>query len=81
MSGRASASDRPDLLALMQRAAAVGDNNPLPLHMANGNLLQNDVAAGSLIAANNVAAPEGSVLWSLRREQDAHMLKMANGEW
>lgn len=69
-----------DLLALMQQAGPVSDNNPLPLHMANGNLLQKDVGAGSLIAANNVTEPDGSVLWSLRREQDAYFLRIANGE-
>ena len=62
----------PDLLALMQPAAPVGHANPLPLHMANGNLLRSDVDAGSLLLARHVAEPDDSTLWSLRREQDAH---------
>ncbi|MCB0090285.1 MAG: hypothetical protein KDE54_20415, partial [Caldilineaceae bacterium] len=53
-------------------AAPVGHANPLPLHMANGNLLRSDVDAGSLLLARHVAEPDDSTLWSLRREQDAH---------
>ncbi len=49
--------------------AAAG--RPIPYYMAVGCRLARDVAAGELLTLDAVEEPEASVLWSLRREQDA----------
>ena len=64
----------PRLKFLMTPAAPLGGGAPLPFHLASGNRLACDVAAGTPITAEVVISPTDSPLWSLRREQDAHFL-------
>ena len=64
----------PDLQALMRPAAPLGSGHALPLHMASGNRLTMAVAAGTVITAEMVEEPADSILWALRREQDAAFL-------
>ncbi len=62
------------LTFLMTPAAPLGGGVPLPFHLASGNHLACDVAAGTPLTAAAVAEPPHSTLWELRREQDAHFL-------
>ncbi|MCB0124060.1 MAG: hypothetical protein KDE58_17520, partial [Caldilineaceae bacterium] len=72
-SGETLGSDHsPDLLALMMPAQAVRPAHRLPLHMGNGNALQHDLQSHELIGVADVVEPAHSILWQLRREQDAH---------
>ena len=64
----------PDLETVMLPAQPLRDGNLLPLHVGTGLRLVQDVAAGTLITTGMVGEPEGSVLWTLRREQDASFL-------
>ena len=64
----------PRLQFLMAPAAALDDAAPLPFHLASGNPLACDVAAGTPITAAMVVPPTDSTLWTLRREQDARFL-------
>jgi predicted homoserine dehydrogenase-like protein len=64
-----------DLLALMQPATAIQRGQPLPLHMGNGNLLKRDLASGAMLTMDAIVEPQDSVLWRLRREQDAMFLQ------
>jgi predicted homoserine dehydrogenase-like protein len=45
--------------------------NALPYYMAVGQTLSRPVKAGALITVADVAAPADSLLWTLRKEQDA----------
>lgn len=63
-----------DLEVLIRPAKAVGRGAPLPTQMVYGQKAALDVSAGSIVTAEMVVAPEGSALWALRREQDAHFL-------
>jgi len=56
--------------ALMRPAQAVEGSAPIPLHMANGNALLADLAAGETLTLDRVQVPPDSVLWALRAEQD-----------
>ncbi|MEM8647813.1 MAG: hypothetical protein AAGF86_15905, partial [Pseudomonadota bacterium] len=56
--------------ALLVDNSALSEGSALPYFMAMGCALVKDVAAGELITPDAVQAPEGSVLWSLRAEQD-----------
>ena len=67
----------PRLQSLMVPAAPLGDATPLPFHLASGNPLACDVAAGTPITAAMVVPPANSTLWALRREQDALFLQPA----
>jgi len=60
----------PRLEYLLLPARAVTQGSPLPLHMASRRPLVRDVAAGTIIRTEMVAAPEDSILWALRAEQD-----------
>ena len=60
----------PGLEARLTPARAVTSGAPLPYYMAVGRTLTRDVAKGEMLTADAVAAPEGSLLWSLRQEQD-----------
>jgi predicted homoserine dehydrogenase-like protein len=60
----------PDLEPGLTPALAVNGSNPLPYYMAVGRTLTRAVAKGEFIAADCVAAPHNSTLWSLRAEQD-----------
>ena len=57
---------------LLVDAAPAVEGNPLPYYMATGETLTRNVAKGSVIAADMVAAPTDSGLWALRAEQDEH---------
>ena len=46
-------------------------DNALPYYMAVGRTLRRTVKKGALITFADVTPPEDSVLWALRREQDA----------
>jgi predicted homoserine dehydrogenase-like protein len=61
----------PGLEPLLLPTAAGGPDAALPYYMAVGLRLMRPVTAGSLLRFADVAAPEGSVLWSLRAEQEA----------
>ena len=62
----------PDIDASILPASPVANGNPLPLHLLDGVRLSKDVAAGILITQEMVNTPSDSLLWSLRRQQDAH---------
>ena len=62
----------PDIDAAILPASPVANGNPLPLHLLDGVRLSKDVAAGTLITQEMVEPPLDSLLWSLRRQQDAH---------
>ena len=62
----------PRLKFLMTSATPLGAGAPLPFHLATGNLLTRDVAAGTALTADMVSPQPDSVLWTLRKEQDAH---------
>jgi predicted homoserine dehydrogenase-like protein len=61
----------PGLEPLLLPSAPAGPAAPLPYYMAVGLRLIRPVAAGAMLCFADVEAPAGSVLWSLRREQDA----------
>jgi len=65
----------PDLQALLRPASVIGEGQPLPLHMANGNPLHTEVPAATVIQTQMVVEPPASVLWALRREQDRHVFR------
>ncbi len=59
--------------ALMQPAvSATQPDRPLPLYMAVDHPLAKDVAQGTILTAAMIEAPEDSVLWSLRTQQEEH---------
>ncbi|MEZ4869914.1 MAG: hypothetical protein R3C14_51785 [Caldilineaceae bacterium] len=62
----------PELQARLRPAGAVVAQQPLPLHMANGNVLQYDVAEGQIIEPQMVIEPPAATLWRLRRQLDQH---------
>ena len=61
-----------DIDAAILPASPIAEGNPLPLYLLTGNRLSKDVAAETLITEEMVDPPSDSVLWSLRRQQDAH---------
>ena len=61
-----------DIDAAILPASPISQGNPLPLYLLTGNRLSKDVAAETLITQEMIAAPSDSLLWSLRRQQDAH---------
>ncbi|HEX2555021.1 MAG TPA: SAF domain-containing protein [Microvirga sp.] len=61
----------PGLEPLLVDALPASGANPLPYYMAVGRRLTRPVKAGAFITADAVEAPENSVLWRLRAEQDA----------
>ena len=65
----------PDLTPLLTPAKPASGNNPLPYYMLVGCTLRRPVSAGAFITAEDVAAPEGAVLWQLRCEQDQHFFR------
>jgi len=64
-------NDSETLKSLMHPARPVGNGVALPMQMIEGNTLSVDVAKGNIITVDMVAEPDASVLWSLRRQQDA----------
>ena len=61
-----------DIDAAILPASSIAKGNPLPLYLLTGNRLSRDVAAETLITEEMVDQPADSLLWSLRRQQDAH---------
>ena len=61
-----------DIDACILSASPIANSNPLPLYLLNGVCLSRDVAAETVITQEMVASPSDSLLWSLRRQQDAH---------
>ena len=61
-----------DIDAAILPASPIAKDNPLPLYLLTGNSLSKDVARGTLITQEMVVPPSDSLLWSLRRQQDAH---------
>jgi len=59
---------------LMRPAQPIAPSNPLPFHMASGNILNSDVPKGQLITAGVIQADETEPLWTLRKQQDTHFL-------
>jgi predicted homoserine dehydrogenase-like protein len=57
----------PQMLAYDAAAAA----RALPYYMAAGQRATRDIAAGALVTYDVVEAPDDSILWELRAEQDA----------
>ena len=62
----------PDIDAAILPASSIAKENPLPLHLLDGVRLSRNVAAETLITLEMVDPPSDSLLWSLRRQQDAH---------
>ncbi|OGO04787.1 MAG: hypothetical protein A2Y73_01975 [Chloroflexi bacterium RBG_13_56_8] len=63
-----------DLKASLVPAFPLSDNGPVPFFMLEENRLTKDVPAGTTITLDMIDPPTGSMLWSLRRQQDAHFL-------
>ena len=61
-----------DIDAAILPASPIAEGNPLPLYLLTGSRLSRDVAAGTLITQDMVDSPSDSLIWSLRRQQDAH---------
>lgn len=59
---------------LMHPAKPITANNVIPFHLANGNTLAKDVAKGEMLKVEDIVEPADNVVWTLRREQDAHFL-------
>jgi predicted homoserine dehydrogenase-like protein len=57
--------------AILPASPTIGDN-PLPFYLLTGVRLSRDVAAETLITQEMVIPPSDSLLWSLKRQQDAH---------
>ena len=55
---------------LLVEARRAEGANPIPLYMMADNQLAREVPAGTVIAADMVERPKGSLLWSLRREME-----------
>lgn len=61
-----------DIDAAILPASPITKGNPLPLYLLTGNSLSRNVEADTLITQEMVDSPSDSLLWSLRRQQDAH---------
>ena len=61
-----------DIDAAILPASPIAKGNPLPLYLLTGNGLSRDVTAETVITQEMVDSPSDSLLWSLRRQQDAH---------
>ena len=74
-----STHERTDdfLEALILPYSIVDNDNPVPLYMAVGNLIKQDVPAGTILTYAMIKEPEDSRLWELRRQQNK-MFRSAN---
>lgn len=61
-----------DIDAAILPATPNANGNPVPLYLLEGNRLSRDIEAETLITQEMVNPPSDSLLWSLRRQQDAH---------
>jgi predicted homoserine dehydrogenase-like protein len=68
----------PDLAGEIAPAVGFAPNDPIPAHLAEGNLLAVDVPAGERIQRRHVRRPPDSALWALRERQDALFAPGAN---
>jgi len=59
-----------DLKAVIVPAVKRAENVPIPAHLLNGNKLTCDIKKGTMITYDMVEAPENSVIWNLRAQQD-----------
>ena len=64
------AAGEPQLDTRITPARPVQGANPVPYHMAWGQRLKVDVAAGETLKVDMLEPPESAFLWSLRRQQD-----------
>ena len=64
-----------DLRASLVPAFPLADGGPVPFFMLEGRQLTKDIPAGTTITLDMIAPPADSALWSLRRQQDAHLLR------
>jgi predicted homoserine dehydrogenase-like protein len=55
---------------LIVPASPIDRGSPIPLYMAVGNLVKVNVPAGSILTCGMIEAPENSMLWELRKQQD-----------
>jgi predicted homoserine dehydrogenase-like protein len=55
---------------LLVPARAATGASPIPFYLMAGNRLLRDVSAGTVIAAEMVEPPKGSLLWRLRQEME-----------
>lgn len=53
-------------------AQAIGAGKPLPYYLADGMRVLRPVKKGTILTCDDVTEREGSILFRLRREQDAH---------
>lgn len=60
---------------LMRPALPIAPDNPLPFHMASGNVLSRDIPAGAFITASAIQPKDNDPLWTLRKEQDTYFLQ------
>jgi predicted homoserine dehydrogenase-like protein len=60
--------------AAMIPAAPLAETNPVPFFLLAGNRLVTDVPPDTVITLEMIEEPADSVLWALRREQDAVFL-------
>ncbi len=51
------------------------ESNPIPAHLATGNVAKRDICRGEWITYADVEEPANSPLWMLRREQDTYFGK------
>ena len=64
---------------LLAPAAPARTGSPIPYYMAAGCTLVADVSAGEMLRHDHVAAPEDSMIWRLRDEQDAQHFGTTRG--
>ncbi|WP_235035317.1 NAD(P)H-dependent oxidoreductase [Roseomonas sp. 18066] len=62
------------LTARIVPAIPVAPGNAACAHLLTGNRARVDIPAGTLVTYDMVEEPEGSLLWDLRRQQDAAFL-------
>ncbi len=67
------------LQPLMRESAPLSADAPIPLYMAQGRSVSHDVSKGSILRVADVTAPDQSVLWDLRREQDGMFTAHSHG--
>lgn len=73
-------ADAQSLEAIMVPAHPIGKGIPLPMQMIERNPLNVDVAEGNIINADMVTQKnDGSVLWSLRQQQDGQFSQLYQG--
>lgn len=59
------------LTANIVPSTKIAPSSAVPAHMITGNIAREDIKAGTLITYDKIVEPENSMLWTLRREQEA----------